>query len=130
MSKKPFEPRSYTKLADSLLTLYLGLPDFRTNHIILYQYLCKLYNTELGYAFPTQEHMRAVLKINKKTQGSILKTLKKYELIDFRKHKFRSNYVYFINPPIEDPDEFYKKYPDVPRIKTEEESPEDILFWL
>lgn len=131
MMKKPFEPDgSFVKVSRSLYTLYTQLPDFNPDHLAMYIYLCDMYNSAYGYAFPTQAQISERLGIGLNKPRRLANVLKKYELIDFKRLRDGANYVYYIKAPIEDPDKFYKKYPDVPRIKTEEEPPEDILSWL
>ncbi|QHZ49921.1 hypothetical protein [Paenibacillus larvae] len=130
-NKKPFEPeKDFVKVSRALFTLYTRLPDFRAHHALIYEYLCDKYNVKYGYAFPTQAQMYDDMRISIPTQSKAIKTLKKYGLIDYKRPVLGANYVYYVKAPIEDPDEFYKKYPDVPRNITEEEPPEDVLSWL
>ncbi|MEV2910706.1 hypothetical protein ABNF65_19350 [Paenibacillus larvae] len=105
----------YVKLADSLLTLYMRLPDFNADHVIMYAYLCASYDDDLGYASPTQTQICEDLGIGANMPGKLAKTLKKYGLIDYKQPKAGASYIYRIYPAIEEPDVFYEKYPEVPR---------------
>lgn len=111
---KPFDPAdNFVKIHRSLFTLYTRLPDFKPAHVVLYAYLCDKYNVEYGYAFPTQTQIADDLGIGVNAPGTLAKTLKKYALIDYRRQRDGSNNnVYYVYPPITDPDEFYGRYPE------------------
>ncbi|PFS24376.1 hypothetical protein COK46_01820 [Bacillus thuringiensis] len=124
--KKPFAPESnYTEVHNALFTLYTKLPDFRTDHIVMYTVLMNLYNVEYGYAFPTNAELALRLNcgINKPTQ--IAKVLEKYGLIRFEprdRSKFASNNVYYVYAPITDASKFEDKYSEAITLYKERET--------
>jgi len=110
----PHEPmNNYTKVSNSLLDLYMArLPDFKTDHVLLYITLYRYYNEKYGYAFPDTYELALKLNCWDRKVIELKKTLIKYELIEKDRHPDFGNDVYFIKEPISDEAEFYTKWPE------------------
>lgn len=112
---KPFEPtENYTKIHNALFELYTRLPDFKSDHALMYIVLMSYWNEEKGYAFPTKAELALRLNcgINKPT--ALAKVLEKYGLIRcVPRHKERvgNNDIYYVYAPITSEEEFVAKYP-------------------
>jgi hypothetical protein len=113
---KPFEPtKNFTKIHNALFELYTRLPDFKSDHALMYIVLMSLWNEEKGYAYPTKGDLAVRLNCNINKPKSIAEVLEKYGLIRVVKRdksKIGSNDIYYVYAPITDPIEFYARFPE------------------
>lgn len=107
MSKKG----NFTQAPNAIWRLYTRLPDFKSDHALMYVVLMDYYNDEYGYAFPTRWTLAERLNCGENKPGELAKVLKKYELIDYDRKGKRTNNVYYLLAPISDEEKFYAKWP-------------------
>lgn len=103
--------KDFTKAPNALYTLYTRLPDFKAEHAMAYIILTSYYNTEYGYAFPTQQDLALRLNVGINKPASITKVLEKYGLVKRERRGTKGNYVYFVNLPVDNEAEFYANFP-------------------
>lgn len=96
------------------ITHYLYVPGFRGDLAYLYAIFVDFYNSEYGYAFPTQEQL--ALKTGKSTQSvrADIKRLKAAGLISIKTFSDRSNKAYVPLVPLNQ-EELWRECPEAER---------------
>lgn len=113
--KYPFEIDEYYSVGlNSLKRIYTQHPKFNGNVRLIYELLLDHWNAEFGYAFPDQWELAIESGISVSTVGRSIKVLKDLELITVRRSPIgKNNNVYYINKPINNIEEFYRKFPEI-----------------
>lgn len=137
----PFEvERGFNAMPNAVSDLYVRHPKFTPTTERVYRYLLRRYNADYGYAWPS---WTAIMQANnigsRKTVSTALDSLEYLGLIKRFKHDNGAdswdNNGYMFRQPIENEDEFYRKFGDELSAKyrrKDEDKPinDDISGWL
>lgn len=140
----PFEvERGFTAMPNAVADLYVRHPLFTPTTERIYRYLLRHYNADYGYAWPSWNAIMSENNIGSKgTVSKALDSLEKLELIKRFKHTNEGsdwdNNGYTFRKPIENEDEFYRRFGDELSVKYRRDtnkvdiSPieDDISDWL
>src|SRR5690606_10456020 len=99
---------------NSLKRIYTQHPKFNGNVRLVYEVLLDYWNAEYGYAFPDQWELALITGMSKSSIKNYLRVLQELELIEVGKSNIgnKLNNVYYIKQPINNLDEFFKKFPE------------------
>lgn len=136
----PFEvERGFNAMPNAVSDLYVRHPKFTPTTERVYRYLLRRYNADYGYAWPSWSTIMQANNIGSRdTVKNALDSLEHLELIKRFKHENEGswdNNGYAFRKPIENEDEFYRKFGDELSAKyrrKSEDSPQndDISDWL
>jgi predicted transcriptional regulator len=102
-------PDNFTKVPDSIHNfIELGL--ISGNELIVYLIMCRLFNENYGYAFPTIDQLEVMTNLSRGTLIQALKNLEAVGLIEKAKG-YRGNNVYVVFKPL-DQNELYRQVPE------------------
>lgn len=104
----------YSPSLNSLKRIYTQHPKFNGNVRLVYEVLLDYWNAEYGYAFPDQWELALITGMSKSSIKNYLRVLQELELIEVGKSNIgnKLNNVYYIKQPINNLDEFFKKFPE------------------
>lgn len=119
--RKPMQAKDFTPSPWVFHTLYVYLPDFKANHISIYQVLYHYWNAQFGYAFPTIAEIQLRTGLSDRTVDRVITDLVEWGLIEVRRYKEGGNNTYIVHPPIEDEEIFFKRFPEAAERKRERE---------
>lgn len=136
----PFETKlGFAAIPVAVCKYYVKHPKFTPATERLYRYLLQRHNSEQGYAWPSYSAIRRETGIG--SDGTIRKAIKALEHLGLVKTYKRenesgwdSNYYVFL-PPIEDEEEFMRKFGDELKRKKKKGSEkkadgDDLISWL
>jgi hypothetical protein len=113
----PFNTKmGFAAIPTAVCKYYVRHPKFTPATERIYRYLLQRHNGDYGYAWPSYSVIRRETGIGSDgTISDALDTLEQLELIKRQKHEneggWDSNYYVFL-PPIEDEDEFMRRFGD------------------
>lgn len=111
----PFETkRGFTAIPNAVCDLYVRHPRFTPATERIYRYLLRRHNVDYGYAWPSWTAIMQATNIGSKgTVSNALDSLEYLGLIERFKHTGEGtwdNNGYRFKPPIENEDEFYRRF--------------------
>ena len=110
----PFAAKEgFTAIPNAIFFIYMSHPNFNGNDLLVYAYLLKNHNKEIGYAFPSIIKMAQELNLGKSTVERSITRLEKVGLINIVFNKLYGNNNYYFNKPIETIVAFEKAFPEV-----------------
>jgi predicted transcriptional regulator len=121
----PFEwEQGFTGLPNNMFKIYRYHPEYSSFVHDVYLYLLERFNSEFGYAFPTQDEIAYSLHMSDRTVKKAIKTLRKLELIRAEPSPIigASNNVYYFNKPVESLEELEQKFPEVKEYREKYEA--------
>ena len=112
----PFKvERGFIALPTAVSEYYVRHPKFTPATERIYRYLLQRYNSEFGYAWPSWSVIEQDCNVSRGTVRSSLDSLEHLELIErikFEKDGDWDNNGYRFHKPIENEQEFYRKFGD------------------
>ena len=128
----PFETKmGFTAIPNAVCKFYVRHPRFTPKTERVYRYLLQRYNDNYGCAWPSFSAIRYATNIaSQDTVNKALNSLEHLGLIERHNRKNENgwdNNYYVLLPPIEDEDEFYRKFGDELPKKYQRKQAEETL---
>lgn len=110
----PFDTeKGFTSIPNAVCMYYIRHPRFNPTAERVYRYLISRHNENYGYAFPSWSAIRENTGVSQGTLKTALDSLEALGLINRENHSNESSYdnkIYTFNVPIEDEDEFNRRF--------------------
>jgi DNA-binding transcriptional ArsR family regulator len=110
--KKKYDKMTfYKRPKDTKYYVYLG--GFNGGTLLIYDIICDYYNSELGYAYPSQDKLSLESGMGRDTVGNHIRSLLEYDLIEIQveeRSRSYNKYRYIPQMPLSK-NELFRKYP-------------------